>query len=370
MKKKVMFVIGTRPEAIKVAPVIRKFLDDDFFETIVVATGQHREILDQVLQFFGVVPDEDLSLMVPNQTLSELTAKALTGCNALLLKYQPNLVVVQGDTSTAFAAGLAGFLNGVPVAHIEAGLRSGRMDSPFPEEANRVLLSRLARLHFAPTSGAAENLRGEGVSEGLHEVGNTVVDALLLGLQIIKERGEDSFYGRFDQIRFNRRLVLVTIHRRESFGEPLENICSAIVRIAEAHPDKELIYPVHPNPNVRKVVDRMLGGIENIKLLEPLEYSDFIWMMSKASLILTDSGGVQEEAPTLGIPVMVAREVTERSEGVDAGAAFMVGADADLIVETADRLLRLNDEERAGIVNPYGDGKTSERILSIAKETI
>ncbi|MDB4377998.1 UDP-N-acetylglucosamine 2-epimerase (non-hydrolyzing) [Akkermansiaceae bacterium] len=370
MKKKIMFVLGTRPEAIKVAPVIRKFLNDDTFETIVVATGQHREMLDQVLGFFDVTPDEDLSLMVPNQTLPELTAKALAGCSKVISKYQPDLVIVQGDTSTAFAAGLAGFLSGVAVGHIEAGLRSGRMDSPFPEEANRVLIGRLASFHFAPTLGAAENLRKEGLEGGLHEVGNTVVDALLLGLEMIKEQGEDAFYGKFEQVRFDRPMVLLTIHRRESFGEPLVKICSAILRIAKAHPDKELVYPVHPNPNVREVVNEMLSGIENIKLLEPLEYSDFIWMMSKASLILTDSGGVQEEAPTLGIPVMVAREVTERSEGVDAGAAFMVGADPDLIVETADRLLKLGEEERAGIVNPYGDGKTSERILSIVKASL
>ena len=360
-----MFVLGTRPEAIKVAPVIRHFCECGSCETIVVVTGQHREMLDQVLGFFEIVPDHDLNLMVPNQTLPELTARALAGTSRLIVQHRPDFVVVQGDTSTAFAAGLAAFLNGVAVAHIEAGLRSGRMDSPFPEEANRVLLGRITKFHFAPTSGAAENLRKEGVSDGLWEVGNTVVDALLLGLEMIKKRGEEGYFERFRAIDFKRAVILITIHRRESFGEPLVKICDAIQEIARRHPDKELVYPVHPNPNVRQVVHERLGDIENLKLLEPLEYSDFIWMMSKSTLILTDSGGVQEEAPTLGIPVMVAREVTERSEGVDAGVAYMVGSNRDLIVETADRLLAMSKEERARIVNPYGDGKTSERILKI-----
>lgn len=365
MKKKAMFVLGTRPEAIKMAPVIRTFLESDSYETIVVATGQHREMLDQVLGFFEIAPDVDLGLMVPNQTLPELTAKALAGTSQMIEKYQPDVVFVQGDTSTAFAAGLAAFLNKVPVAHIEAGLRSGRMDSPFPEEANRVLLSRVAALHFAPTQGAADYLEAEGLVNGIHIVGNTVVDALLLGLAMIKERGEDNYYEKFNMVDFSRELVLITIHRRESFGQPLKQICKGIRIIAERHPDKTLVYPVHPNPNVREVVYAELSNVENLRLIEPLEYADFIWMMSKASLILTDSGGVQEEAPTLGIPVMVAREVTERSEGVDAGAAVMVGADTDLIVEKADELLSLTPDQRAGIVNPYGDGQTSSRILNL-----
>ena len=365
-----MFILGTRPEAIKVAPVIREFRQSDLYETIVVATGQHREMLDQVLSFFEIKPDVDMALMVPNQTLPELTAKALAGSSSLIVKHQPDIVMVQGDTSTAFAGGLAAFLNKVPVAHIEAGLRSGRMDSPFPEEANRVLLSNIATLHLAPTQGAADNLNTEGISQGVHVVGNTVVDALLLGLEIIKNRGEESYFKKYNMIDFDRELILITIHRRESFGEPIKKICKAIRTIAERHPGKTLVYPVHPNPNVRNVVEAELAGVDNLRLLDPLEYSDFIWMMTKSSLILTDSGGVQEEAPTLGIPVMVAREVTERSEGVDAGAAVMVGADCDLIVRKADELLALSEADRAGIVNPYGDGKTSSRILELVGQAL
>lgn len=360
-----MFILGTRPEAIKMAPVIRKFQQCELYDAVVVATGQHREMLDQVLGFFEIEPDVDMDLMVPNQTLPELTAKALAGSSGLIDEHRPDLVVVQGDTSTAFAGGLAGFLSRVPVAHIEAGLRSGRMDSPFPEEANRVLLSRITSLHLAPTQGAADHLKAEGVAEGIHVVGNTVVDALLLGLEIIKNRGEASYYRKFNAIDFDRDLILITIHRRESFGEPIQEICRGIRTMAERHPEKLLVYPVHPNPNVRGVVSKELSNVDNLRLLDPLEYSDFIWMMSKSSLILTDSGGVQEEAPTLGIPVMVAREVTERSEGVDAGAAVMVGADADLIASKADELLKLSEKERAGIVNPYGDGNTSARILEL-----
>lgn len=347
------------------APVIKAFQQSAQHETLVVSTGQHREMLDQVLGFFEITPDIDLGLMVPNQTLPELTAKALAGSSKLIVEHQPDIVMVQGDTSTAFAGGLAAFLNKVPVAHIEAGLRSGRMDSPFPEEANRVLLSKITNLHLAPTEGAANNLNTEGLTKDVHVVGNTVVDALLLGLGNIKERGEEPYYQKYDMIDFNRDLILITIHRRESFGQPIKNICKAIRTIAERHPEKTLVYPVHPNPNVRGVVEAELEGIDNLRLLDPLEYSDFIWMMSKASLILTDSGGVQEEAPTLGIPVMVAREVTERSEGVDAGAAVMVGADTDLIIQKADELLALSAADRAGIVNPYGDGKTSSRILEL-----
>jgi len=323
MKKKAMFILGTRPEAIKVSPVIRKFQESEDYETIVVSTGQHREMLDQVLGFFEITPDVDMDLMVPNQTLPELTAKALAGSSKVIVEYEPDIVFVQGDTSTAFAGGMAAFLNKTPVAHIEAGLRSGRMDSPFPEEANRVLLSKLTTLHLAPTQGSADNLMNENISQGVHVVGNTVVDALLLGLEMIKKRGEEDYFKKYEMIDFDREMILITIHRRESFGQPLLDVCAAIRTIAARHPEKTLVYPVHPNPNVREVVNRELAGIENLRLLEPLEYSDFIWMMSKACLILTDSGGVQEEAPTLGIPVMVAREVTERSEGVDAGAAVI-----------------------------------------------
>ncbi len=368
--KKVVFILGTRPEAIKLAPVIKTFKASSLYETVVVSTGQHREMLAQVFDFFEIEPDFDLDLMESNQSLTDLTAKAIQGVGTLLDELTPDVVVVQGDTTTAYAAGFAGFIKRVHVAHVEAGLRSGRMDSPFPEEANRVLLSQIATWHFAPTDGSAQNLINEGFDSNVHTVGNTVVDALIMGLDMIKQRGEEAYYEKFKMLDFDKDTVLITIHRRESFGEPLLDICSAILEIASQHKDKNFVYPVHPNPNVREVVNTQLGSCDNIILLEPLAYSDFIWMMSKSCLILTDSGGVQEEAPTLGVPVIVAREVTERGEGVDAGVAVMVGSDRDLIIKEANRLLALTESERSRILNPYGDGQTSSKIHDIIAEGI
>ena len=344
------------------APVIRAFQADARYQTRVCVTGQHRTMLDQVLEFFTIQPDEDLDLMTPNQSLAALAAKALTGCRDLCERLTPDVVFVQGDTTTAFAAAFAAFLQKIPVAHIEAGLRSHQKLSPFPEEINRVLISDVADLHFAPLEGARENLRREGITENVFVVGNTVVDALLLGLQIIRERGEEDCAAHFPALDFSRPLVLVTVHRRESFGTPLEQICRALLRLARAHPDTQLVYPMHLNPNVRETVCRLLGDAKNIHLIEPLAYSDFIWMMSKAALIITDSGGVQEEAPSLNVPVLIVREVTERNEGVAAGCAQIVGTDEERIFDAATVLLK-KPAGREAMVNPYGDGQSSQRIL-------
>jgi UDP-N-acetylglucosamine 2-epimerase (non-hydrolysing) len=367
-KKSVLFIFGTRPEAIKLAPVIRTFKPCEDLRTVVCVTGQHRAMLDQVTGLFQIEPDFDLNLMTHNQALPALAGKAVTGTAEILATVKPDIVFVQGDTTTAFAAGFAAFLEKIPVAHVEAGLRSHRRYSPFPEEINRVLLSHLTTLHFAPTEGARRNLEREGLTEQVFVVGNTVVDALLQGLEIIRERGEQEYYQRFKELDFSRRIILVTVHRRESFGPPLRRICEAIRTVAEAGPDREIVYPVHPNPNVRGTVFEMLGRTKNIHLLEPLEYAQFIWMMSKSCLIITDSGGVQEEAPSLGVPVLVVREVTERAEGVAAGAATMVGAHPERIAAEAEKRLQPCNRQNGQWTNPYGDGKSSSRILEITRQ--
>jgi UDP-N-acetylglucosamine 2-epimerase (non-hydrolysing) len=366
-KKCVLFIFGTRPEAIKLAPVIRTFQSCEEFRTVVCVTGQHRAMLDQVMSLFEIKPDFDLNLMTHNQSLPSLASKAITGSAEILTEIKPDIVFVQGDTTTAFAAGFAAFLEKIPVAHVEAGLRSYRKYSPFPEEMNRVLLSHLTTLHFAPTEGAGQNLAREGITENVFVVGNTVVDALLQGLEIIRNRGEENYYNTFKELDFSKRIILVTVHRRESFGPPLRRICEAIKTVADAGEDREIVYPVHLNPNVRETVFEMLGKTKNIHLLEPLEYAQFIWMMSKSSLIITDSGGVQEEAPSLGVSVLVVREVTERGEGVAAGAATMVGAQTERIIAEAEKKLRPRGAEPKDCRNPYGDGQSSSRILEITR---
>lgn len=358
-----LFVFGTRPEAIKLAPVVRAFKADNRFRSIVCVTGQHRSMLDQVLAFFDLKPDYDLNLMLPNQSLSSLAGRAIMACAEVIERAKPAIVFVQGDTTTAFAAAFAAFQCRVPVAHVEAGLRSFRKDAPFPEEMNRVLIADIANLHFPPLEASRANLVREGITKDVHVVGNTVVDALLLGLRLTQERGDATIAAHFCQIDFNRKLVLITIHRRESFGEPLVGIFEAIREIA-TDPEVEVIYPVHLNPNVLGIAHKILGGLNNVHLIEPLDYAQFIWIMSKVSLIITDSGGVQEEAPSLGIPVLVAREVTERAEGVAAGCAKLVGCDTPLIVREARAALAIPLNSRSRF-NPYGDGKSSERILDI-----
>lgn len=367
--KKILFVFGTRPEAIKMAPMIKELkLRPDDFEVKVCVTGQHREMLDQVLDFFSIKPDYDLAVMRPDQTLFTVTADILAKIEPVLDEAKPDIVLVQGDTTSAFVGALGAFYKQIDVGHLEAGLRSGDMYSPFPEEVNRVLVGRIAKYHFAPTSRAAASLATENVpQQNVHMVGNTVIDALLLGLQIIKDNGEDQYASAFDAIDFSKRVVLVTGHRRESFGEGFESMCNAIKQLAIKNEDIEIVYPVHLNPHVQEPVRRILQGIKNVHLIAPLEYPYLIWLMEKCYLVLTDSGGIQEEAPTLGKPVLVMRDVTERQEGVEAGTAKLVGTDGDVILRETQKLLEdsVAYSAMANAINPYGDGTTSRQIADI-----
>lgn len=371
LMKKLLFIFGTRPEAIKMAPLILKAKDDKSFEANVCVTGQHDEMLYQVLDFFKIKPKYDLNIMRHNQSLYDVTAKILTSLEKIIKKESPSVVLVQGDTTTAFIGALASFYRKVPVAHIEAGLRSHNKYSPFPEEINRVLVGHIADYHFAPTKKAKENLVQEGIKqERIYVVGNTVIDALRLTLEIVKERN-DIFLKYFEWLDINKRIILVTGHRRESFGQPFRNICLALKEIAGKN-NVEIIYPVHLNPNVRKPVFEILNGHRNIHLIEPLSYPYLVWLMEKSYFILTDSGGIQEEAPSLGKPVLVMREVTERIEGIHAGTCKLVGTDRKKIVEETMRLLTSQEEYEkvAKAVNPYGDGKSSDRILGFVKTRI
>jgi UDP-N-acetylglucosamine 2-epimerase (non-hydrolysing) len=364
---KILLFFGTRPEAIKLAPLIRELQKHPRrFELKVCVSGQHREMLDQVLSFFGIRPDFDLNIMKARQDLFDVTAGALTGIKPVIRGFRPDWLIVQGDTTTTFAGALAAFYENVKVAHVEAGLRSFDCRAPFPEEANRVLTSRISDLHFAPTRKGKENLLCEGVfQERVHVVGNTSIDALFLCLRRLEGEKVEQL-DSFRSVDFGKRVILVTGHRRESFGKPFETICSALGKIGRDH-DVEIVYPVHMNPHVRKPVFEILKGLSNVHLIEPLDYPAFVWLMKRSYLVLTDSGGVQEEAPSLGKPVLVMREVTERTEGVDAGTARMVGTDAVRIVEETSRLLLDRDEyeKMARAVNPYGDGRASERIVSV-----
>ncbi|MCY1079611.1 non-hydrolyzing UDP-N-acetylglucosamine 2-epimerase [Archangium lansingense] len=364
--KKLLFICGTRPEGIKVAPVIQAFArHPERYAVKLCVTGQHRQMLQQTLDFFELRPDYDLELMKPGQTLFEVTAGALTGLAPILTKDRPDMVFVQGDTTTAFAGALASFYEKIPVAHIEAGLRTHERYSPFPEEVNRALISKVAQLHFAPTRAAAENLAREGIHENVFQVGNTVIDALLMSLERVRGKHASSFAAEFPFVRPGRRMILVTGHRRESFGKPFEAICRALRSLVERYPDVELVYPVHLNPNVRGPVGEILRGVERVHLLEPVEYPKLVWLMSQSHLVLTDSGGIQEEAPSLGKPVLVMREVTERPEGIDAGCARLVGTTEAGIVEGVSQLLTDEDVYRrmAQAKNPYGDGTSSSAIV-------
>jgi len=371
MTKKILFIFGTRPEAIKLAPLIielRRF--PETFDVRVCVTAQHREMLDQVLRFFEIVPDHDLDIMKPDQTLFEVTTASLTGLKDVIQSSVPDWVIVQGDTTTVFTAALAAFYCQSKVAHVEAGLRSFNKFSPFPEEMNRVMTSHLADLHFCPTENARTNLQQEGISdETISVVGNTVIDALLYGVNKVRNRTADSFGGAFKDIKvqdFSKKIILVTGHRRENFGKPFEDICRALKELA-ARKNVAIVYPVHLNPNVRKPVFEILNEVENVYLIEPLEYPAFIWLMEKSHLILTDSGGVQEEAPSLGKPVLVMREVTERTEGVDAGTAKLVGTDQEKIVREVVTLLDdpLHYTAMTSRKNPYGDGRSSQKIREV-----
>lgn len=366
--KKILFLFGTRPEAIKIAPLIDCFSNDSQFEVKVGVTAQHREMLDQVLSFFSIKVDYDLNIMKPNQTLHQLTADLISRItNEILLKESFDYVFVQGDTTTVLASSLAAFYQKIKIIHIEAGLRSGDMHSPFPEEMNRVLTSKLATYHFCPTENSRANLVKENITENVYVVGNTVIDALFKGLSKIRETSEESLLEQFKNIHFDKKVILVTCHRRENFGKPFEAICDSLLEIAASHSDSvEIVYPVHLNPNIKEIAHQKLIA-NNIKLIAPLDYPELIWMMNKSTIILTDSGGIQEEAPSLGKPVLVLRDVTERTEGVDVGTAVLVGSNKEKIV--AETLRLLNDSEYYTSIskasNPYGDGTTSELIKSI-----
>lgn len=368
--KRILLVFGTRPEAIKMAPLAKELQKyPDQFETKVCVTAQHRQMLDQILEFFGIIPDYDLNIMEHNQTLFDITGKILERLNHILDEFNPDLIFVHGDTTTAFVGALSGFYKKVKIAHLEAGLRSGNIYSPFPEEINRKLVGQLSNYHFAPTQKAKENLLKEGINENIYVVGNTVIDALFISLDIIRQEGEDKYQRYFSYIDFSKKVILVTAHRRESFGKGFENICYALKEISEKYEGVEIIYPVHLNPNVREPVKRTLNKQKNIHLIEPLEYPYLIWLMSKCYLVLTDSGGIQEEAPSLGKPVLVLRDVTERSEGVDAGTARIVGTNVETIVKETCLLLsdKREYEKIAQATNPYGDGNSAPRIVNILK---
>jgi UDP-N-acetylglucosamine 2-epimerase (non-hydrolysing) len=362
---KVLFVFGTRPEAIKLARVVHKLRERQTIQTTLCVTAQHREMLDQVLKIFDLSPDHDLNVMTPGQTLPEAAGRILMELEGVIAKAQPEMILVQGDTTTTFCGALAGFYANIPVAHVEAGLRTGDIRQPFPEEMNRLLVSKLSSLHLAATEAARDNLRREGVSdEDMFVTGNTGIDAVLY-IRDQLERGALTAH-KWDFLSPNKKLLLVTAHRRESFGSGFEKICLALRQLADHH-EVQIVYPVHMNPNVRKPVQDHLAGHPNIVLLEPLDYVDFVDLMRRAYIILTDSGGIQEEAPSLGKPVLVLREKTERPEAVDAGTSTLVGVDVEKIIGATARLLT-DDEEyrrRARIHNPYGDGHASERIASI-----
>lgn len=372
--KKVMVVFGTRPEAIKMAPVVKALQQTPGIVPLVAVTAQHRQMLDQVLDLFGIAPDDDLDLMQANQGLPDLFGRILTGMSDVIGRRQPDLVLVHGDTSTTLAASLAAFYARVPVGHVEAGLRTGNLQAPWPEEMNRRLTAPLATLHFAPTGRARDNLLAEGVpQESIHVTGNTVIDALLDVSARIHENPDlqARFNARFPFLDPSRRLVLVTGHRRENFGQGFENICSALARIASSR-EVQLVYPVHLNPNVREPVNRMLGHLDNVHLIEPLDYLPFVHLMTRAYLIITDSGGIQEEAPSFGKPVLVMRHATERPEAVDAGTVKLVGTHPDTILSET---LRLLDDPAAHAAmstahNPYGDGKAAERIARAVAQAL
>jgi UDP-N-acetylglucosamine 2-epimerase (non-hydrolysing) len=371
--KTILFIYGTRPEAIKMAPLIKEAQKyPGLFEVKICLTGQHRQMLDQINTFFGIQGDYDLNLMSHDQTLFDITSRCLTGLKDVLDKETPDLVFVQGDTSTVLAGALAAFYKQIPVAHLEAGLRSGNIRSPFPEEVNRVLTGHIANYHFAPTVKAIQNLALEGITKNVYLVGNTVIDALYMGLNIIKSAETQKYAAFFSFLDFSKRIILVTGHRRENFGDGFENICRAIASIAKQYRDIQFVYPVHFNPNVREPVNRILKGVNNIYLVEPLDYPCLIWLMEKCYFVLTDSGGIQEEAPALGKPVLVMRDVTERQEGVEAGTAKLAGTNTEALVSSMRELLENNTaySMMANAVNPYGDGAASKRIMEILTKTL
>lgn len=371
---KILTVFGTRPEAIKMAPLVKVLAGKFNIESRVCVTAQHRQMLDQVLELFEITPDYDLNIMKPGQTLSGITSEILTRIQPVLIDYKPDLVLVHGDTSTTFATTLAAYYQRIAVGHVEAGLRTGDIYSPWPEEANRKLTGALANIHLAPTELSQQNLLQEGVAKShIHITGNTVIDALLWVKQKLEvdKTLSQSLRDSFPYLRDDARLVLITGHRRENFGDGFERICGAIRTLASNFPEVDFLYPVHLNPNVREPVGRILHGVTNVHLIEPQDYLPFVYLMTRAHIILTDSGGIQEEAPSLGKPVLVMRDTTERPEAVAAGTVKLVGTDSQKIINAVTTLLTNQFEynRMAFSHNPYGDGKACERIVNIIKNS-
>ncbi len=368
-KIKVLVIFGTRPEAVKMAPIIKSLKnDEEYFDTKICVTAQHREMLDQVLRIFEIKPDYDLNIFKSGQTLTEITCRALMGLEGVIEDFKPDIVLVQGDTSTVFSGALAAFYHQVKIGHVEAGLRSGNMYSPYPEEANRKLTGIITDFHFAPTETSKENLLNEGYDEEkLYVTGNTSIDALKWVID--KDyKFEDEILNNIDFE--NKKVILLTAHRRENIGEPMENIFSALRDVLQKNPDAEVIYPMHLNPKVREIAREVFKDTKGVYLIEPLDYLPFTNLMSKCYMVVTDSGGVQEEAPSLGKPVLVVRRETERPEGVEAGTARLVGTERDVIFGEADKLLNDDTEYKkmANAVNPYGDGSAAEHIVKAIKE--
>ena len=369
---KVLTVFGTRPEAIKMAPLVHALAKDPHFEAKVCVTAQHREMLDQVLKLFSIAPEYDLNIMQPGQGLTEITCRILEGLKPVLESFKPDVVLVHGDTTTTMAASLAALYQRLPVGHGEAGLRTGDLSSPWPEEGNRTLTGHLATYHFAPTETSRQNLLRENIADNRITVtGNTVIDALfwVRDRVLSDEALHNELTQRYPFLANGKKMILVTGHRRESFGRGFEQICHALAEIAANNPDVQIVYPVHLNPNVSEPVKRILGHVENVILIEPQDYLPFVWLMNRAWLILTDSGGIQEEAPSLGKPVLVMREMTERPEAVSAGTVCLVGTDSQRIVNEVTRLLQDESAYQAmsRAHNPYGDGHACHRILSALK---
>lgn len=371
--KTVLAIFGTRPEAIKMAPLVKELATSRSLQVRVCATAQHRQMLDQVLDLFAIRPDYDLDLMKPNQTLDAVTADVLTGIGRVIDEERPDMVLVHGDTTTTLAASLAAFYRRLPLGHVEAGLRSGNLLAPWPEEMNRRVATLATQFHFAPTEISKSNLLREGVPEAhIYVTGNTVIDALLETVKRMRSpERQIELAARFPFLRDDRPLILVTGHRRENFGAGFENICNALLDIVRAHA-VQLVYPVHLNPSVREPVERLLGGNEAIHLIDPLDYEPFVYLMDHAHIIMTDSGGVQEEAPSLGKPILVMRDTTERPEAVEAGTVILVGTSRNRIVGEATRLLTDGSHylRMAQAINPYGDGLAARRIRKILEEEL
>lgn len=370
MKKTIGILLGTRPEAIKMLPVYLQMKASETLNPVLISTGQHKEMLQQIFDFFHVKPDIDFQLMSPNQTLAGLTARLCVALQDFIDKQPLDMIMVQGDTTSAFIGGLIAFYNKIPVGHVEAGLRTYNKYAPFPEEINRKLISCVTDYNFAPTQKAKEALEHEHYKD-VYVVGNTVVDALLHCLELVN-RDIDTYKARFPFVKDNSKMVLITGHRRESFGEGFQNICESILHIAKKYPDLQFVYPVHLNPNVRNVVFDILGGVDNILMIDPLPYDEMVFMMSRSYLLLTDSGGIQEEAPTLNVPVLVMRDTTERMEGIETGCALLVGTDKDSIINSFEKVHGNQEiyQKMSRVPNPYGDGTTSVQIVEIVEKIL